>query len=313
MRVIAINAFGGAGRMQLLDMPVPKISAEEVLIQVKAAGVGMWDVAVRENRLGLGDEVLPFPITLGWECAGIIREVGTAVQGFAVGDAVYGYAYQKGTYAEYVAAPASAIAHKPAGIDFVSAAAVPVCGLTAHQALIADLRLQRGETILITGGAGGTGMFAIPIAAGLGARVITTSRVRNHDFLRRLGAHDVIDYSTTDFTTYIADLYPDGVDAALECVDGANFQRSLQTLRQDGRIASIVRWDAGLSIPPNLSVAYIIGRPDGGRLRALARMIDEGRLTIHIERVFPLEQVAEAHHLLESRHSPGKIVLSISE
>lgn len=235
MRAIAITAFGGPDRLLLLGMPKPLPGPDEVLIRVHAAGVGLWDAKVRRGQVGERS----FPFILGWESAGIIEQTGASVTGLQVGDAVYCYVRQVGHYAEYVAAPANLVARKPGTIDAAHAAAIPISGLTAHQALTEELGLQAGETVLITAAAGGVGSFAVQIAAQLGAHVIATASARNHAYLRELGARSVIDYTTTDFCQAVHALHSTGVDAILDCVGGETVIRSLQALRDGGRLASV--------------------------------------------------------------------------
>src|SRR5215471_438041 len=194
MRAIGIRSFGGADRLELLNAPVPKIGPEEVIIQVVTAGVGLWDAKVRQNLSGMGEAELPFPIILGWESAGVITQVRTNVSSLRVGDEVLTYAYQRGNYAEYVAAPAGSVAKKPHSLSMEEAAALPVNGNTAYQAIYDELKLRPQETVLITGGAGATGLLAVQLAAQLGVHVITTTSRRNRDFATALGAHEVICY-----------------------------------------------------------------------------------------------------------------------
>ncbi|MBO0783495.1 MAG: NADP-dependent oxidoreductase, partial [Ktedonobacteraceae bacterium] len=235
MHVVAITAFGGPERLTLMEMPRPVPGPGEVLIRVQAAGVGLWDVKVRRGQMG-GHS---FPLVLGWESAGAIERVGANVTGFAVGDAVYGYIRQVGHYAEYVLAPASLVARRPASIDATHAAAIPISGLTAHQAITEDLGLRAGETVLITAAAGGTGTLAVQIATSLGAYVIATASARNHHYLRALGAQEVIDYTTTDFVQAVRATHPAGVDAVLDCVGGETTLRSLAALRDGGHLAHL--------------------------------------------------------------------------
>jgi NADPH:quinone reductase-like Zn-dependent oxidoreductase len=315
MRAIAICSFGGVEQLQPVQLPLPRPGPDEVLIQVKAAGVGYWDIAVRENMEGLG-QGRSFPLVLGWESAGIVTQRGAGVTGFAVGDAVFAYPFQRGNYAEYVAAPVSQVAHKPQTLDFVHAAALPVNGVTALQAITEALNMQRGEKLLITGAAGGTGMLAIQLAAQRGAYIIVTASARNHAFLRQLGAHEVWDYVQDDYAAVIRTAHPAGLDAVLECVEsptGDNFYRSLTTLRPGGRMVSIVTWPNHRPLRPDVRVSYLIGQPETRLLQAIATLVDSGQLRVEVQQVLALEQAAAAHQLVATRHTRGRVVLQVAD
>jgi NADPH:quinone reductase-like Zn-dependent oxidoreductase len=253
----------------------------------------------------------PFPLVLGWESAGIIERIGARVIGFTAGEAVYCYAPQVGHYAEYVAVPASLVAQRPNSIDAAQAAAIPISGLTAHQSITEELGLRAGETVLITAAAGGTGTFAVQIAARLGAYVIATASARNHQYLRELGAHEVIDYTTTDFVQAVRAAHPAGVDAVLDCIGGETVIRSLDALRDGGRLAYIAE-AAELPLSRGITARMVYGRPDAQRLMKLTQMVDARQLSVHVERTLPLEEARQAHELVEDRHVRGKIVLTTS-
>jgi NADPH:quinone reductase-like Zn-dependent oxidoreductase len=306
MRVIAIAAFGGPDRLTLMQIPIPIPGPDEVLIRVQAAGVGLWDVKVRRGQVGERS----FPFVLGWESAGIVVQTGANVTSLQVGDAIYCYVQQVGHYAEYIAAPANLVARKPGTIDAAHAAGIPISGLTAHQALTEALGLQAGETVLITAAAGGVGSFAVQIATQLGAQVIATASVLNHAYLRELGARWVIDYTTTDFVQAVHALHPAGVDAVLDCIGGETVIRSLQALRDRGRLAYIAE-AADLSLERGITAHLVYGRPDAQRLTTLAQMVDAGQLTVHLDRTLSLEAAKEAHELVEEGHVRGKMVLTI--
>lgn len=307
MRVVAITAFGGPERLTLMEMPKPVPGPGEVLIRVQATGVGLWDVKVRRGQVG----ERPFPLVLGWESAGTIERVGTNVTGFAMGEAVYGYVRQVGHYAEYVAAPASLVARRPNTIDATHAAAIPISGLTAHQAITEDLGLRAGETVLITAAAGGTGTLAVQIATSLGAYVIATASARNHHYLRELGAQEVIDYTATDFVQAVRVAHPAGVDAVLDCVGGETTRRSLGALRDGGHLAHLTE-AAALPLSRGITARPVYGRPDAHRLAVLTRMVDAGQLSVHLDRTLPLEEARQVHELVEAGHMRGKIVLAIN-
>src|SRR5919206_5319578 len=188
MRAIAIEGFGGIERLKLVDLPTPEPGSDDVLIRVRAAGVGPWDVKTREGLFGKRS----FPCVLGIETSGIVEGAGENVADLREGDEVY--VYSGGCYAEYVAAPAQKVAHKPASLSFEEAAGVPVAGSTAYQGIVEEIGLKEGEAVLIVGATGGVGTMAGQIATSLGARVLGTASSRNHDYLLSLGATEAIDY-----------------------------------------------------------------------------------------------------------------------
>jgi NADPH:quinone reductase-like Zn-dependent oxidoreductase len=309
MLAAVIEGFGGRDRLKLMDVPRPDFGEDEVLIRVEAAGIGLWDVKVREGTVF---EDVTFPLVLGWECSGVIEEVGSEVVDFAPGDEVLAYAYGRGTYAEYVACPASVAAHKPASLGFEEAAALPVVGITAHQVVTEDLHLRAGETTLITAASGGAGHLAVQLAARLGSHVIATASPSNHDFLRALGAAEVFDYRGEAFPENVRKAHPGGVDALMECVGGKNFDLSLQAVKRGGRAVGIAGPPPGPA-PNGVEVRDIIGRPDGTRLSEVARLVGSGELQVHIQEVLPMEEVARAHELVEAGHVRGKLVLRIAQ
>lgn len=307
MQAIAIREFGGPDRLEMVEVPDPDVGPDDALIRVRAAGVGPWDTKLRAGVMGTD---MPLPLVLGSECAGVVEHVGTGVVDVAVGDEVFAYAMQQGNYAELVAAPVAATAPKPRSLSFEEAAAVPVAGTTAHQAVAEELAMGSGETMLITAGAGGVGAFAVQLAAHQGVHVIATASRENHEFVRGLGAREVYAYRDEDFVAAIREAHPDGVDALFECVGGENFVRSIEAVRDGGRAVGIVPpvpEDPGRGI----RTGFMFGRPDGARLRELARLIDAGALRVHLQEVFPLEEAARAHALVDSGHVRGKVVLRV--
>lgn len=309
MRAAAIRALGGADQIQLIELPIPEPNADEVLIRVRAAGVGLWDAKVRQHNMA-GNEAPRFPLVLGWECAGVVERTGAGVRQLAPGDEVFAYAFRRGAYAEFVLCPETAAAPKPRSLSFEQAAAVPISGITAHQVIVEDLNVRAGETVLITAGAGGTGVFAIQLAAARGARVITTASEQNFDFLRDLGAGETVDYHRDDWPEAIRVGSGGGVDALLECIGGENFDCSLRAVRGGGRAVSIVG-PPSPGAPDNVDVKAIFGRPDAGRLRELARLIDAGELRVVVQEALPLAEAARAHQLVEAGHVRGKLVLVV--
>jgi len=205
----------------------------------------------------------------------------------------------------------AAVAPKPRTLSFEQAAAVPISGITAHQAITEDLDVRQGETVLITAGAGGTGVFAIQLAAARGARVITTASERSFAFVRELGAAEAVDYHRDDWPKAVRAVGDGGVDGLLECIGGENFDRGLRAVRAGGRAVSIVGPPPGGS-PEGIATQAIFGRPDAGRLRELARLIDAGELRVVVQEALPLAEASRAHELVEAGHVHGKLVLTVA-
>jgi NADPH:quinone reductase-like Zn-dependent oxidoreductase len=311
MRAIAVREWGGRETLELIEHDVPPVAPDGVLVRVKVAGVNPIDAKIRGGYM---KDALPyhFPVILGWDLSGVVEKIGPAVTWFKPGDQVYGYIrrhhLQYGTYAEYATATDTYFAHKPAELSFEEAAALPLAGLTAHQAL-ETLGVRGGETFLVGGGSGGVGHLAVQLAVARGARVIATASERNQDFLRELGA-DPIDYTQGDVPALVRERTGNGgADATLDLFGGDGREEAFASLRSGGRLASVAQ-------PPpepreGYEVHYIFVRPDGDELRELAELVRGGQLRPHIEEVFPLERAAEAHERLEGGHVRGKLVLTV--
>src|ERR1700730_10333497 len=294
VRAVVIHEFGGRDRLELADVPDPRLLPDGVRIGIRAAGVNPVDWKTREGRQQARFPHV-FPVILGWAPAGVVEEVGPAARWFRRGDEVFAYCRKhfigEGTYAEQVVVPDSFVARKPAELSFEEAAAVPLAALTAYQCLVERLQVKPDETVLIHAAAGGVGHFAVQIAAALGARPIGTASPRNHDFLRELGCVDAVDYHDGEL--------PRG-GRALVSIGGETLER---TLAVAGRTISIVQ--------PGEGHQYVYVRPSGAELSDLAHWLADGRVRVHLETAFPLEQAAGAHGLLEEHHVRGKIVLTV--
>ncbi|OXM73806.1 MULTISPECIES: NADP-dependent oxidoreductase [Amycolatopsis] len=284
MRAVDVRALGGPEVLELVDAPRPVPGAGEVLVRVHAVGVNPADWKLRR---GLVDGVgLVPPFRLGLDFSGVVEETGEEVFGLVMS--------QWGAYAEYVAVPSSALAPKPAGLDHVTAAASPTAVLTAAQALD-DVR--PGQRVLIHAAAGGVGHVAVQVAKARGAYVIGTARSANHEFLRELGADELIDHTVADFTSAVSD-----VDVVCDLVGGDYGARSLRVLRPDGVLIDAQGNDA--TEDPRYRRFHV--QPSGA---ALARAVDGVR--VHVSQVLPLEDAAKAHELSESGRVRGKIVLTV--
>jgi NADPH:quinone reductase-like Zn-dependent oxidoreductase len=307
VKAIALDRFGGTDVLQLVDLPEPKLGPDWVVIRVRAAGVNPVDAKVRAGSL---EPAFPttFPLVPGWDVAGVVEQVGPAVPEYSVGDEVIGYVRKdvigEGTYAELVAANVRHVAPKPASASFEEAAALPLAGLTAEQALDAAA-VADGDTVLVHAAAGGVGTFAVQLATLRGARVLGTASERNADYLRGLGAEPVT-YGE-GLADRVRALAPGGVDAAVDLVGGESLDVSAELVADRGRIVSVVDAEAVL----RLGGRYVFVRPDAAMLARLSDLVDDGRLRVEVSRTFPLEEAAQAQELIESGHVRGKVVLTV--
>lgn len=306
MKAIALQQYGSADDLALVDLPEPKVAPSEVLVRVRAAGVNPVDWKLAAGGLDALMEA-DFPLIPGWDVAGVVEAVGPDAHEYAVGDEVYGYARKdwakNGTYAELVSVNVRMIAPKPRSLSWQKAAGVPLAGLTAHQS-VERAGIGSGDTVLVHAAAGGVGAFGVQIAVARGARVIGTASERNHDFLRSLGAEPVV-YGD-GLVDRVRALAPEGVDAVLDFVGGGVAEESLPLAGGPGRVVSI----ADPSVQ-ELGGHWLWVRPDSGDLAELARLADDGGLTVHVDREFPLSGAAEAWRLSQEGRTRGKIVLTV--
>jgi NADPH:quinone reductase-like Zn-dependent oxidoreductase len=308
MKAAFFNQFGGPDVLKYGDMPDPVAAPGEILVDVSAASVNAADWKFRSGQYSRHANV-KFPMIPGRDFSGTVSALGEGVTDLKVGDAVFGVldAGREGTYCEKVAIKAALVARKPAGLSHVDAAALALTGLTAINSVADTLQLKRGETILIQGGAGGVAGFAIQFAKNLGARVITTTSAANADYVRNLGADEVIDYNTQDFTKVVKNC-----DAVFETVGGDVAEKSFAVLRPGGRAAFI---GSGMEAPkPNRSDVTSL-RPPVGRSRAamekIAEVVVSGAVRPPAIKLYGLPEAAEAHRLSESRHFRGKLVFQV--
>ncbi len=306
MRGIAYDRFGGEDVLELRDdLREPPVGPDTVLVRVHAAGVNPVDMAIREGYLA-GAYPHHFPITPGWDVAGVVEAAGPAVVHFAPGDQVYGYVrrddVQWGTTAELVPAPQRCLAHKPLSLSFAEAGALPLAGLTAYQALTEALDVGEGDRVLVHRAAGGVGFNAVQIAVALGAHGIGTASPKNHGFLKDAGAAEVLDYSAGP----ISDQLSEPVDAVLDLVGGETLADAPAQVKDPARIASVV--DPSVR---DLGGRYVFVRPDQHDLEELGRRADAGQLRVPIAKAFPLEQTADAQRLVAGGHVRGKVVVTL--
>lgn len=315
MRAVVIHQFGGRDQLQVTDVPAPVPGRRELLIRVKAAGVNPVDAKIREGYLRAR---LPhqFPIIPGWDVAGVVESLGPGVRRFNVGDEVYAYArkpvVKDGTYAEYIVLPENVVALKPASLDFAHAAAVPLAALTAWQSLFEAAQLKRGQTVLIHAAAGGVGGYAVQLARWKGAGVIATASAAKRDYVRSLGAQQVIDYRNEDFVTAARRFVRGGLDVVFDTVGGEVQQRSAEVIGAGGVLVSILAFKDEAAIRSRgVEPKYVFVRPHAVQLRRLAGLIDRKKLAVTLSARLPLSEAVRAHELIESGHTRGKIALEV--
>ena len=305
MKAAFIDRFGGPEVLTYGDQPDPLAGPGQVVVDVSAASVNGADWRVRAGQYGEAK----FPLILGRDFSGTVAATAADVSDLKVGDAVFGVleAGSEGAYAERLSISAAIIAKKPGTLSHAQAAAMALTGLTAIISIETTLKLQRGETILIQGGAGGVASFAIQLAKHIGARVITTTSAANLDYVRGLGADEVIDYNAQDFARVVRDC-----DAVFDTVGGEVAQKSFAVLRPDGRAAFIA---SGPQAPKPERGDVISLRPAVGRsrppLERIGQLVAGGAVRPPEIKLFPLSQATEAHRISEARHFRGKLVLQV--
>ncbi len=310
MKVMAIQQYGGPEVLTLMDVPIPEPSEGEVRVKVYAADINPVDFQARQkDYLGYTG----FPIVLGWDISGVVDALGAGVTDFKVGDDVYGmirFPKQGRAYAEYTTAPVTEIVLKPQRLSHVEAAATTLAALTALQVL-EKMNLQAGQTILIHAGSGGVGHFAVQLAKARGARVIATASEKNLDFVKSLGADEVIDYRARPFEEQVS-----GVDAVFDTVGGETFTRSFGMVKRGGWVVGIVtQMTDELSEQARragVNAAWNAVHPSKTGLEYFNTLVESEQLKPHISQTFPLEGVADAHRAQESRRTVGKLVLTVA-
>jgi NADPH:quinone reductase-like Zn-dependent oxidoreductase len=308
MQAIRMHGYGGPDVLVYEDAPRPAPGAGEVLVKVHASSLNPVDRATRAGYLrGMVD--FPLPFIPGLDLAGVVEAVGDGVSTFAVGDAVYGYSnmMRQGAYAEFAIVGEGEIAPKPASADFVNAASVPLAGLTAWQGLFEIGKLQAGQTVLIHGGGGGVGSFAVQFAHAKGVRVLATAGSDKLDLLRDLGVAEPIDYTTTRFEDVVGK-----VDAVFDTVGGDLVERSFAVVKPGGAYVSpAAQLDAEAGKAQGIRATGMMNQANPAQFREIAALIDAGKVKPVISRVLPLAEARQAHTLLEAGHTRGKIVLQV--
>jgi NADPH:quinone reductase-like Zn-dependent oxidoreductase len=305
MKAISQDELGGPEVLELVTLPTPEPGVGEVLVRVHAASVNPVDAMNRESGLFIGQP----PFVLGWDVSGTVEAVGLGVTLYAPGDEVFGmlpFPHGHGAHAQYAVGPTRVFVPKPDGLDHVKAAAIPMVGLTAWQALVETAHVGEGSRVLINGAAGGVGHVAVQIAKARGAHVIALASAANADFVRSLGADEVIDYAATDFTEVVGDL-----DVVLEVIGGDYPAKALEVLRPGGTLVS-TRLDTLVPLAKDAAnrgvrLAGLLVEADRLGMSALVDLVAAGKLVPTIAATFAFGEAAEAH---SARAGPGKVVLT---
>jgi NADPH:quinone reductase-like Zn-dependent oxidoreductase len=303
MKAVRIHAYGGPDVLRLEEVERPEPRANEIMVRVHAAGVNPVDWKIRQGLLQA-----PLPMIMGIDFSGVVESLGNGISEYRVGDAVFGQvADESGAYAQCALALASDVARKPEGLDDIRAAALPVAALTAWQALFDTANLAAGQKVLIHAAAGGVGSFAVQFAKWKGAHVIGTSSADHADYVRQLGAQEVIDYRKTKFEDVVRD-----VDVVLDTIGGETQERSWRVLKRGGTLVSLVQ-------PPSPEKAaaqdahglMIRQKSNGNQLATIADLVVSGKVTVNVETVLPLAEARAAQELSQKGHAGGKIMLDV--
>jgi len=312
MRAVVIERFGGPEVLQVVDLPDPHAGQGQVRVAVHAAGTNPVDASNRSDGSWAG---IDLPHVPGYDVAGVVDQVGEGVDAVSVGQPVMAmtpFPRGAGGYAESVVLDAGLVAVLPDDASLIEAAAVPLAAGTA-QDVLDRIDLAPGSWVLVHGASGGVGTFLVQLATARGLRIIAAASERSHDLLRDLGAEACIDYHAADVADAARAIADGDVDSIVDLVGGAALQRSLAAVGEHGQLASIATPDLDLDpiLDANLTFHGILISDSGDRVRTLARLIADGTLRPVVAEVFPLERVADAHRLLETGHSGGKIVLDV--
>jgi NADPH:quinone reductase-like Zn-dependent oxidoreductase len=313
MKAIIINEFGGTDKLTHTDLPIPEIGENEVLVKVYAVGINPVDVKTRAGKGMAGRLKTMFPITLGWDISGVVTATGSAVSTFKVGDEVFGMVNFPGhgkAYAAYVAAPAAHLALKPANVTHQQAAAATLAALTAYQALFQQVKLQKGQRVLVHAAAGGVGHFVVQLARYIGAHVIGTSSAANKDFVLDIGADEHIDYRSQAFEEVVKD-----VDLVFDSLGGDNIVRSIPLVKPGGALISIptgIPQDVvALAREKDVNAFFFLVQSSGTDMQAIAAFLEKGILRPYVNH-YDFSQMDMAHQQQETGSTKGKIVLTIA-
>jgi len=309
MKAVRVHSFGPPEVISIEDVPEPEPGDGEVVVQVKAAGVGPWDAWIRSGKSVLPQ---PLPLTLGSDLSGVIHSIGVGVEGLQTGDEVFGVTNERftGAYAEYAVAKAAMIAPKPKSLNHAHAASVPVVAVTAWQMVLELAQLAPGQSVLVHGGAGNVGAYAVQLAKRAGAMVITTVSAKDATYARSLGADGVIDYRARRFEEQVKDM-----DAVLDTVGGETLDRSYGLLKRGGILVSAATRPSNEKAEQHgVRALFFLVAVTTERLRKIAELIDAGKLKTEVGEVLWLNEARQAHEMLEGApHRRGKIVIKVAD
>jgi NADPH:quinone reductase-like Zn-dependent oxidoreductase len=309
MKAVQINHYIPINEVEVnQNTQKPLTQPGQLLVEVKAASVNPIDWKICEGFVKQRFE-LPFPITLGKDFSGTVLAVGSGVSGYKAGDEVYGesmiFNHGSGSFAEFINVDPKGIAHKPKNLSHIEAAALPLAGISAWQALVDFLHLKQGQKVLIHGGAGGIGSLAIQLAKYLGAHVATTASTENIKYVQSLGADEVIDYKNQKFETILKDY-----DAVFDTIGGETYAKSYQVLKKGGAIVSMLEAPREeLMKQFGVKAFYEFTDINSESLKKLTEMVDQNRLNIQIDKTFPLDEARQALIHLRTGHPRGKVVI----
>jgi NADPH:quinone reductase-like Zn-dependent oxidoreductase len=311
MKAVQISHYGDNSAIEVQDTPEPDLQKDQVMIKIKAAAVNPVDGAIRSGMLA-GKVPLDFPVTLGGDFSGIITNVGSKVHDLKIGDEVYGQASLlnggSGSFAEYAVADSSHVFKKPHSLNHNKAAALPLSGVSAIQALEENIKLKPGDKILIHGGAGGIGSFAVQLAKHLGAYVAATCSAGDIEYVAKLGADDVVDYHKLDFENLFEDY-----DAVLDTVGGDTYRKSFKILKKGGIIVSMLEQPGeDLKSAYDVKAIYQQTEVTSEKLKRLDELVDAGVIKVHIDKEFTLDKTQDAFEHKEHNHPRGKVVVVVS-
>lgn len=312
MKAARINEYGNAGVVQITEIDKPTVSEGQVLVEVRASSINPFDKTIREGYMK--DAIpLELPVTLGGDIAGEVVEVGDGVDNFAVGDKVYGQANvvagNSGAFAEFAAAKAGGLAVMPANLSYLEAASLPLVGVSALQALTEHINLQPGQKLFVHGGGGGIGSIAIQIAKNIGAYVATTATGEQIDMVKKLGADEVLDFKSEDFSTKLSDF-----DAAFDTVGGDEFVKTFAILKSGGTAVSMIAQpDEAKATELGITAMMQSTHVNTDRLNKLRDLIESGVVAPQVDKVFSLDDIQDAFKAKEEGMVRGKVVLRISD